>query len=93
VTSEIKLDHHHRHTVQQIFQHPASHNIKWREVINLLERLSEVRESHRGGWTCTIDGVITSLGRTRGRDLTAEQVIKVRHLLESRGVTADGHAA
>jgi hypothetical protein len=89
----IKLDHHHRHTVEQIFGHPIGHNIQWRDVICLLERIGEVHESHRGGWACTTEGVTTSLGRVRGRDLSEEQVMRVRHLLQSRGVTAAGGVA
>lgn len=89
----IKLDHHHRHTVEQIFGHPIGHNIHWRDVICLLERIGDVHEAHRGGWTCTKDGITVSLGRARGRDLSEEQVMRVRHLLQTNGVTAAGAAA
>lgn len=89
----IKLDHHHRHTVQQIFGHPIGHNIQWRDVICLLERIGDVHESHRGGWTYTKDGNVVSLGRARGRDLSEEQVMRVRHLLSVHGVSASGVAA
>jgi len=33
-----KLDHHHRHTVTQIFGHPVGRNIQWHDVVCLLER-------------------------------------------------------
>ena len=89
----IKLDHHHRHTVEQLFGHPIGHNIQWRDVLCLLERLGEVHESHRGGWACTIDGVTTSFGRARGRDLTEDQVVRLRHLLQGCGVSASGGVA
>ncbi len=89
----IKLDHHHRSTVEALYRHPIGHNIQWRDVFSLLERFGEVREAHRGGWTCTIDGVVHSLGRARGRDLTEDQVVKIRHLLQSLQVTADGEDA
>jgi hypothetical protein len=89
----IKLDHHHRHTVEQIFGHPIGHNIKWRDVVSLLERIGDVHESHRGGWTCTAEGVSISLGRARGRDLSEDQVMRVRHLLQSFGVSVSGGAA
>lgn len=89
----VKLDHHHRHTVEQIFGHPLQHNIKWPDVVSLLERFGEVRESHRGGWVCHTNGVTTSFGRAKGSDLTTDQVMKVRHLLTSQGVTAASAAA
>ncbi len=89
----IKLDHHHRHTVEQIFGHPIGHNIQWRDVVCLLDRFGETHESHRGGMALTIDGVTTSFGRVRGRDLSEDQVMRVRHLLQSLGVSASGGVA
>ena len=88
-----KLDHHHRHTVAQIFGHPIGHNIQWRDVVCLLERFGDVFETHRGTWACTVESITYSLGRVRGRDLSVEQVIKVRHLLETLGVSAQGVVA
>jgi hypothetical protein len=37
----------------------------------------------------TIDGETTSFGSTRSRDLTEDQVVKVRHFLRALGVTKD----
>ena len=28
------LSNHHRNTLRQIFQHPASHNIEWHAVVS-----------------------------------------------------------
>ena len=88
-----KLDHHHRHTVTQIFGHPIGRNIQWRDVICLLERFGDVFESHRGSLACSIGASTYSFGRARGRDLTAEQVVKVRHLLVDLGVSPEGVVA
>ena len=93
MTKPIKLDHHHRHTVGQLFGHPIGHNIQWRDVICLLERFGDVHESHRGGWTCTISSSTFSSGRIRGRDLTEDQVIRVRRLLQDLGVAQNGEIA
>jgi hypothetical protein len=89
----IKLDHHHRHTVAQLFGHPIGHNIQWRDVLCLLERFGEVHESHRGGWALTVSGSTMSFGRTRGRNLTEHQVVRIRHLLQDYGVSASGNIA
>jgi len=88
-----KLDHHHRHTVAQIFGHPVGRNIQWRDVVCLLERFGEVFETHRGFWACTIESTTYSLGRVRGRDLSVDQVMRVRHLLRDLGVNAEGVVA
>ena len=89
----IKLDHHHRHTVEQIYGHPIGHNIKWRDVVCLLERFGDVNETHRGGWTCVVGSDSFSFGRIKGRDLSKDQVIRVRHLLQSVGISSDGVVA
>ena len=48
------LDNHHRNTLRQIFQHPASHNIEWHAVTSLLEAVgtghrASRRQGHRHG--------------------------------------------
>lgn len=89
----IKLDHHHRLTAQKVFGHPLNHNLHWVDVCALLERFGEVHETHRGNWAVTVDGETTTFGSTRTKNLTEDQVIKVRHFLESFGLTAEGVAA
>ena len=81
-----KLDHHHRVTLEKLFTHPLNHNIQWRDVCSLLERIGDVHETHRGNWAVTLDGETVSFGPTRTRDLTEEQVVKVRNFLRSLGL-------
>lgn len=85
----IKLDHHHRITAQKVFGHPLNHNIQWHDVCSLLARFGEVHETHRGNWAVTVEGDTISFGSTRTRDLTEDQVIKVRNFLRSTGITPD----
>jgi hypothetical protein len=85
----IKLDHHHRITAQKLFNHPLNHNIQWHDVCSLLARFGEVHETHRGNWAVTIEGDTISFGSTRTRDLTEDQVIKVRHFLRHFGLNSD----
>jgi len=90
----IKLDHHHRLTAQKIFGHPLNHNIKWVDVASLLGRFGVVHESHRGNWALALDdGAVVSFGTTHTKDLTDDQVIRVRHFLEGHGVTPETLAA
>jgi len=83
-----KLDHHHRHTVERVFAHPIGHNIQWHDVVCLLERCGTMHESHRGAWVFSAPGITVSFGRNRGRDLTEDQVMRVRHLLQTLNVVA-----
>ena len=85
----IKLDHHHRLTAQRLFSHPLCHNIQWHDVCSLLARFGEVHETHRGNWAVTVEGETVSFGSTRTRDLTEDQVIKVRHFLRTLGLTKE----
>lgn len=84
-----KLDHHHRMTVQKIFGHPLNHNIQWHDVCSLLERFGDVHETHNGNWAVTVEGNTVSFGSTRTRDLTEDQVVRVRHFLGSLGLSRD----
>src|ERR1700722_3278765 len=56
VADDIKLNGHHRVTVEKIFQHPVSHNIQWHDVLSLLEGLAEVSEGHDGRYKVTLGG-------------------------------------
>lgn len=85
----IKLDHHHRMTLLKVFGHPMNHNIQWHDVCSLLARFGDVHETHRGNWAVTIDGDTISFGPTRARDLSEDQVVKVRNFLRSVGQTPE----
>ena len=85
----IKLDHHHRVTAQKLFSHPLCRNIQWHDVCSLLARFGEVHETHRGNWAVTVDGETISFGSTRTRDLTEDQVVRVRNFLRSLGFSKD----
>lgn len=85
----FKLDHHHRLTMQKLFGHPLNHNIQWHDVCSLLGRFGEVHETHRGNWAVTIAGDTVSFGSTRSRDLTDDQVVKVRHFLRALGLSPE----
>jgi hypothetical protein len=53
----------------------------------LLERFGEVHETHNGNWAVTVGGEVVSFGSSRARDLSEDQVIKVRRFLQSLGVS------
>ena len=42
------LSNHHRGTLEQIFSHPSSANIDWRQVVLLLEAVGTVTHEHNG---------------------------------------------
>jgi len=89
----LKLDHHHRVTAQKLFCHPLNHNIQWHDVCSLLSRFGEVHETHRGNWAVTVDGETYSFGSTRTRELTDDQVVRVRNFLRSLGLSKESLSA
>jgi hypothetical protein len=55
----------------------------------LLGRFGEVHETHRGNWAVIVEGETHSFGSTRTRDLTEDQVLKVRRFLQTVGLTRE----
>jgi hypothetical protein len=93
------MSHKHSHTLQQIFQHPASHNLKWHDVVALVEHSGSVQEEANGNLIFMLSGVTEVFHRPKSKDVAdVEQVLDIRRFLESAGVdkegtmTAPGHA-
>jgi hypothetical protein len=79
-----KLTGRHRDTLRHVFAHPMSRNLEWHAVLGLLREVAPVTERPdgnvevRGG-----DQVIVV--RPHRKDLEPDDVVAVRHLLESLG--------
>jgi hypothetical protein len=84
--SEIKLDSHHRATVEKIFSHPTSHNIDWRDVLSLLEAVGTVKEEHDGHYKVTL-GPETEMIQPRQGDLDTQMIVDLRRMLKAAGIT------
>jgi hypothetical protein len=83
------LSNHHRTTLRELFEHPVSHNIEWRAVLSLLEAVGSVT-NERGGKVAVTVGPRTEDFKTAGRkDLDADDVVKLREMLASAGLSAD----
>ena len=76
---------HHKQTLIQTFQHPVNHNIEWHAMVSLLEAIGSVEVRHDGEYAVSVAGETAFLGRRRGKDLDAEQVLTVRRLLAAAG--------
>lgn len=69
----------------RVFQHPQSHNLSWRETLALTATLGSVGHAHDGD-------VVLRIGQSEGRfrpgrdkDLSAEALMSMRHLLTRAG--------
>jgi hypothetical protein len=79
------LDSHHRDTLRQIFEHPASHNVEWRAVLSLLEAVGSVSVRHDGKVAVKIGPSQEFLEPPAGKDVDVQMVVDLRRLLSSAG--------
>ena len=79
-----KVSGRHRDTLRQIFVHPMSHNVEWRAVVALLNEVAPVRE-HEDKVEVTAADRTVVLKRPRTKDVAPDELVEVRHLLESLG--------
>src|SRR5579862_8431481 len=82
------------HILERIFQHPASHNLEWHDVIALIEHLGTIEEKENGHLTFTVNGVSEGFHRSREKDVSeVEQVLDIRRFLERAGIGKKGAMA
>jgi hypothetical protein len=79
------LDNRHRNTLRQIFEHPVSHNIEWHAVTSLLEAVGTVTVHHDGKVTVTVGPERTIFDPPVGKDIDAQTVVDLRHMLSKAG--------
>jgi hypothetical protein len=79
----------HRRTYKTIFQHPISHNLEWRAVYGLLEKLGSITEEPNGNLNATRNGHTLVLTPPRTKDVAEEdEIMALRHFLEESAPTA-----
>ena len=79
------LNGRRRDTLQQIFQHPTSHNVEWRDVLSLLEATGEVEERHDGKFHVRLGDATDTFTRPESKDVDVQQVVDLRRLFTQAG--------
>ena len=70
-------------TYQRIFQHPASHNLEWRDVHALFHHLAEVVAEPNGNLRVSRTGQVIVLHPARTKDVAdTDELLTLRHFLE-----------
>ena len=82
---EEGLNSRHRDTVEQIFSHPSSGNIEWREVRALLESIGAAHEEQNGKFKVTLGGETEVLVAARGKDVDKQMIVDLRRMLKRAG--------
>jgi hypothetical protein len=83
-----KLTGRHRDTLRHVFAHPLSRNLEWHAVLSLLHEVASVTDRADGNVEVQA-GEQVIVVRPHGKDLDADDVMAVRHLLQSLGYEAD----
>jgi hypothetical protein len=86
------LSNHHRTTLRQVFSHPVSHNIEWRQVVSLLEAVGTVTEGREGKVTVTLGSETETLDPPPGKDIDVQMVVDLRRMLGQAGYGAEAAA-
>jgi hypothetical protein len=80
----------HLRTYETIFQHPLSHNLEWRAVRSLFEKLGSVTEEPNGNLKVTRHGQVLVLHPPRTKDVAdADEIMTLRHFLERSAAVPD----
>jgi hypothetical protein len=85
MSDPVHLNGRHRDTLLQIFQHPASHNVEWRDVLSLLEATAEVEERHDGKFHVRLGEAIDTFTKPKGKDVDVQQIVDLRRLFTHAG--------
>ena len=88
MTDGIKLDAHHRKTVEKLFTHPTSHNIQWHDVLSLLNAVADVDEVNEGRFKVTLGPETETFAAPRGPDIDTQMVVDLRRMLKGAGIEA-----
>ncbi len=88
----IKLDGHHRATLEKIFRHPVSHNIQWHDVLSLLEAVATVDHEHDSRYRVTLGSETETFDAPRKHDIDEQMVVDLRRMLKGAGIAPDSTA-
>jgi len=86
MTDGIKLDAHHRKTVDKLFTHPTSHNIQWHDVLSMLRAVADVDEVKDGRYKVTLGPETETFDAPKGTDIDTQMVVDLRRMLKGAGI-------
>jgi hypothetical protein len=75
------LDSTQRHTLEHISRHPLSSNVKWPQVLALLEAMGQVTVESKDRYRVTIDDRTELFHPPHHGDISTEMMVRLRHFL------------
>lgn len=87
------MSHNHESTLRQIFSHPIPMNIKWKDVVHMFQSLGgTVEPAHGGRETFHLNGKQMTFHVPHDKAIDSkDEVVQIKHFLESCGVKPEGH--
>jgi hypothetical protein len=82
-----ELNGHHHTTLTRIFGHPVSHNIEWHDAVSLLDKVGSVVQQPNERYLVTVGTASQVFDHPKHNDLSVEQVVDLRRMLEAAGIT------
>jgi len=82
-----------RRTLEALFRHPLAHNLEWRDVVALVERIGEVEEKPNREVSFHVAGVRHRMSKPHSKDLTTIEVMELRHFFTKAGWASDDATA
>lgn len=82
-----------RRTLDALFRHPLAHNLEWRDVVALVERIGEVEEKPNREVSLQVGGARHRMSKPHSKDLATTEVMELRHFLAKAGWSSDNAAA
>jgi hypothetical protein len=83
MTSAPPLSGSHLRTYNTIFQHPASHNLQWRDVHAMFRQLAMVEDEPNGNIRVVRNGQLLVLPPSHTKDVAeVDELMSLRHFIE-----------
>jgi len=79
----------HLRTLEALFRHPTSHNLEWQDVLSLIESIGAVHAKGNNKLALDVGGQHLVMPEPHTKDLTAAEVVELRHLLQRAGRSPD----
>ena len=83
-----RLSTHERRTLDEVFRHPAPHNLEWRDVVRLVSAVGSVEERRNNEFVFTAAAQTLHTRKPHTKDLTQADVTALGHFLTRAGLSA-----
>jgi hypothetical protein len=81
LADKLALTGSHGRTLEAIFHHPSAHNLKWSEVVGLMEKVGRVEEKSKGEFAFEVSGKHHVVHKPHSKDLAQSEVLALRKFL------------